>query len=663
MVAQKEEKPASAPQSPSPAPASDAGQTNSTKKQAAGAGDFAAQEAALKPPSPYPKLTVGAKGDAVAYLQSRLNDVSQAGLTPDGAFGGGTQKAVVAFQKSHSLTADGVVGQGTWDAIEGRGPAVGGGGGKDQAAGAGGSQAAGAGGNQAAGGGKGDKKEDAKPKPQPWKSYPMLWKGYTGPFVKKMQNLLTACGFQVDPSGNFDENTKKVLKDFQKAQGQKDDGLCGAGTWEKLFALGGAAGLGPAEKESPDPRITALIAGKYANKGQYKPTGDGFLDGDLDALLAEYGKYWRLDVRSKAKVAKKEQGSGGGGGIETAGGAIEGNPAWVDILQTELYTSSEWTADHEASQKLLQAYLNAWSAASGGLNSTVEEFYRHIGGSEENGQAAPLGGSKGAMNWCQEASSKAVVQGLLRKGLRFKNGPRPKQLLHELSGQVNALVKWQKSTGAVIGGKAAWTAELKPGDLFSLVGSGPLTGHAATAAGQVGDIVQYVSGNAGGGIPGNGAVKAEQVKRGVPPPEYAQLRPLIEAKVGAQENQKTFQNNADMMGRNAQKAQNSGNTAGAETFSKAQADNQSKADSYGDKLKEQEAAHPEIPTHRGDGRFKEGVHAPKAGEVWVVSITRTSRLDANALLAVDEAMLAKEGLERCEPVDKAYPDFEKLMGS
>jgi peptidoglycan hydrolase-like protein with peptidoglycan-binding domain len=668
----------SSSQSPAPTqgqqpPSADAGSgASAAKKDAATAGDFAAQEAALKPPSPYPKLGPGSRGDAVSYLQNRLNTVASAGLTPDGSYGGGTQKAVVAFQKERKLTPDGAVGMGTWDAIEGKSPVAAAG--KDQGANGDKKDPAAekkdAAAEKPAGGDKGvaggDKKDAAKPKPAPWKSYPTLWKGSNGPFVKKLQNLLTACGFQVDTSGTFDENTKAALKAFQKAKGLKDDGLCGGSAWEKLFAEGGSVGLGPAEKDPPDARIQALIQGKFAGKGQYRPTGDGFVDGDLDALLTEYGKFWKIDVRGKAKVAeKKKDAGGGGGGIETAGGAIEGNPAWVEVLQAELYTSGEWTPDHAATQKLLQAYLNAFSAASGGLNSTVEEFYRHVGGSEENGQAGALGGSKGAMNWCQEASTRAVINGLLRKGLRFKTGgARPKQLMHELGGQLGALTKWMKSGSAgVLSGKAAWDAELKAGDLFSIVGQGPLTGHAATAAGQVGDTIQYVSGNAGGGLPGNGAIKAEQVKRGTPPPEYAQIRPLIEAKVGAQENQKTYENNAKMMGNNADKAEKSGNTEGAKTFRTAEADMSAKAEQFGTKLKEQEAKHPEVPTSRTDPRFKEGVHGPKAGEVWVVAVTRTSKLDANALMAVDDSVLAKEGLERCGPLETVYPDFAKVMGT
>ena len=40
-------------------------------------------------------------------------------LTVDGNFGAGTERSVKAFQSENGLTADGVVGQVTWDALYG----------------------------------------------------------------------------------------------------------------------------------------------------------------------------------------------------------------------------------------------------------------------------------------------------------------------------------------------------------------------------------------------------------------------------------------------------------------------------------------------------------------------------------------------------------------
>jgi putative chitinase len=62
-------------------------------------------------------LQEGAFGDQVVALQTKLN---ARGFSPgliDGSFGPGTQAAVLAFQKSEGLVADGVVGQSTAAAL------------------------------------------------------------------------------------------------------------------------------------------------------------------------------------------------------------------------------------------------------------------------------------------------------------------------------------------------------------------------------------------------------------------------------------------------------------------------------------------------------------------------------------------------------------------
>lgn len=58
-----------------------------------------------------PTLRVGSSGPAVVSLQLRL------GVPADGKFGPQTRNAVIAFQKSRGLSADGVVGRATWAAL------------------------------------------------------------------------------------------------------------------------------------------------------------------------------------------------------------------------------------------------------------------------------------------------------------------------------------------------------------------------------------------------------------------------------------------------------------------------------------------------------------------------------------------------------------------
>jgi hypothetical protein len=58
----------------------------------------------------------GAKGDLVVWAQEHLISAGYR-LGVDGGFGGNTRRAVLGFQRSHGLTADGIVGPATWSAL------------------------------------------------------------------------------------------------------------------------------------------------------------------------------------------------------------------------------------------------------------------------------------------------------------------------------------------------------------------------------------------------------------------------------------------------------------------------------------------------------------------------------------------------------------------
>lgn len=60
-----------------------------------------------------PTLKKGAKGPYVRTLQDMLNDHG-ANLIVDGDFGPATKEAVIIFQKSRNIKADGIVGVQTW---------------------------------------------------------------------------------------------------------------------------------------------------------------------------------------------------------------------------------------------------------------------------------------------------------------------------------------------------------------------------------------------------------------------------------------------------------------------------------------------------------------------------------------------------------------------
>lgn len=61
----------------------------------------------------------GSTGDQVKYLQRGLNATISARLGVDGKFGAGTRAAVVKYQQSRRLNADGVAGKNTWAKLKG----------------------------------------------------------------------------------------------------------------------------------------------------------------------------------------------------------------------------------------------------------------------------------------------------------------------------------------------------------------------------------------------------------------------------------------------------------------------------------------------------------------------------------------------------------------
>ncbi len=62
-------------------------------------------------------LRQGSTGSEVKEVQRRLKQWGYYSGTVDGVFGAATKKAVIAFQKKNGLTADGVVGKATYQAL------------------------------------------------------------------------------------------------------------------------------------------------------------------------------------------------------------------------------------------------------------------------------------------------------------------------------------------------------------------------------------------------------------------------------------------------------------------------------------------------------------------------------------------------------------------
>jgi len=68
-------------------------------------------------PTPEPMLRSGMQGEEITRLQLRLQELGYYAGIVDGQFGPGTKEAVILFQQTNHLEADGVVGPATRDLL------------------------------------------------------------------------------------------------------------------------------------------------------------------------------------------------------------------------------------------------------------------------------------------------------------------------------------------------------------------------------------------------------------------------------------------------------------------------------------------------------------------------------------------------------------------
>ena len=148
------------------------------------------------------KLRLGARGAAVTFLQSQLNDHG-ASLVEDGVFGSATLRAVKNQQASARIAVDGVVGPNTWASLVGTAPV-----------------------------------ESA---PQTSTSQPKLRRGDRGGAVSDLQTQLNASGASIAVDGVFGSGTLGAVRALQSAAGIAVDGVVGPNTWS---ALAGSATIG-----------------------------------------------------------------------------------------------------------------------------------------------------------------------------------------------------------------------------------------------------------------------------------------------------------------------------------------------------------------------------------------------------------------------------------
>lgn len=151
-------------------------------------------------------LSKGAEGAEVAAVQKRLQAHGFNVGAIDSDFGSRTVAAVIGFQQSKGLKADGVVDKLTWDTLNEEPQAV-------------------------------VEKSQAVVAQQPMvaDSRKILAKGAAGSKVKTLQVRLEMQGYDPGPiDGIFGARTMAAVKDFQEAYSLRVDGVVDEATWQAL---------------------------------------------------------------------------------------------------------------------------------------------------------------------------------------------------------------------------------------------------------------------------------------------------------------------------------------------------------------------------------------------------------------------------------------------
>lgn len=149
------------------------------------------------------------KGEPVERIQKAV------GVKVDGFYGPATASAVGEFQKDHGLSADKIVGDNTWAAING---------------------------------GKASKPSESKAP-----NFPLRKGHWYGPEssnsknhsgyhksdragIKQFQSKLKSRGWTIDADGIFGPATSKIVKQFQDEKGLRADGGVGISTWKAIWS-------------------------------------------------------------------------------------------------------------------------------------------------------------------------------------------------------------------------------------------------------------------------------------------------------------------------------------------------------------------------------------------------------------------------------------------
>ncbi len=239
------------------------------------------------PTPPGETVRQGDEGQAVKTVQQRLKDLGYLAGTVDGKFGALSVQALIAFQKRHGLTQDGVAGSATQTVLF-------------SSAALSASAAA-----------------TVTPLPTATPLTPdnviVMQRGTRGQEVLKLQKRLTELGYYTAKmDGDYEAADIAAVKAFQKANGLKADGIAGYETQVLLYSDDAVPGLlssaTPTPEPTPTPSLSTLRQGDTGNEVkslQQRLIQLGYLDGTADGTFGS-GTAAALTAFQKANGLNKD---------------------------------------------------------------------------------------------------------------------------------------------------------------------------------------------------------------------------------------------------------------------------------------------------------------------------------------------------------------------
>ncbi len=237
----------------------------------------------------YPVLKLGSDGSDVYDMQERLKELGYYTGALDGKFASGTQSAVMSFQQSNGLSADGIAGRATQDKLYSSSAAVA----RVQVS-------------------SGSKSSS---------SSSLLKVGSQGTAVRKLQVRLAELGYYSGGAdGIYGSSTENAVKTFQRSNGLSGDGQAGDQTIKKVYSDSAKSASRPVATADPNAK-RALSIGMEGNDvysmqkrlielGYLNGVADGVFGSETQAALLAFQKNNNLTADGLAGLSTLKKLSG-----------------------------------------------------------------------------------------------------------------------------------------------------------------------------------------------------------------------------------------------------------------------------------------------------------------------------------------------------------------